>query len=122
MTQTTFGADLLAEWLETRGGEVWWFLDGEREISAELDLPAQGAALADAFRRHGGQLVALGERPGPASVKTLDELESLFEMDDDYRAIELAWMVDANPSEPWLLVESVVNVDAKELPREAWRA
>jgi hypothetical protein len=121
----TLAADLLADWLEKKAPKIWWFLDGEREVSSAQALPAQGEDLARAFRRHGGRLVVVQDEPGSVKsgdVTDLDALDELLESDDDERALELAWLVKGKPSAPSLLVESVVNEDAKELPPEAWRA
>ncbi len=117
-------ADLLAQWLEKKAPKIWWFLDGEPEISGAQALPAQGEDLAAAFRRHGGRLAVMDEvdMTPRGEVADLEALDGLLEPDDDdERALELAWLVNDKPGEPWLLVESVVNEDAKALPPEAWR-
>jgi hypothetical protein len=120
----TLSAALLAEWLEKRAPKIWWFLDGERDISGAQALPAQGEDLADAFRRHGGRLVVVQDdpRPAPGEIADIESLDKLLAPDDDERAVELAWLKDGETSEPWLLIQSIVNEDAKALPPEAWRA
>jgi hypothetical protein len=121
----TLKAALLADWLEKEAPEIWWFLDGEREISASQSLPAEGRDLAAAFRRHGGSLVVVQEEPDQVQsgeVTDIDSLQELFDEADDGRALELAWLGHAGTSAPWLLVESVVNEDVKAIPPEAWNA
>jgi hypothetical protein len=49
-------------------------------------------------------------------------LDKLLALEDDERAVELARLKDGEAGEPWLLIQSVVNEDAKALPPEAWRA
>jgi hypothetical protein len=121
--ETTLSADLLAEWLEKKAPDVWWFLDGEREVSSRQALPAPGEDLAEAFRRHGGRLAVVREEPGALAageIMDIDSLARLFEADAEGRALELAWIANGKAGTPWLLLESVVNEDVKELPPEAW--
>jgi hypothetical protein len=122
--EITVSASLLAEWLAKRAPKIWWFLDGEREVSVAQPLPAQGEDLAAAFERHGGTLAVVQEDPAhqpSGDVVDVDALDKLFEPDGGERALELAWIDGGHSGEPWLLVESVVNEDAKDLPSEAWQ-
>jgi hypothetical protein len=105
--QVVIDADVLAGWLAEKAADVRWTVDGESNLEAWLDLPCTGSDLAEAVRKHGGELLVLGvphhgsrgvERdPGALAVK------------DDHggRVFQLAWK--SEPERPWVVAEDIAE-------------
>ena len=100
----TIDAALLANWFVKNAPDVLWTVDGETNLEGELDLPCTGSDLANAVRKHGGQLLVLVPHPG--SVKTSSD-PGLLAVKDEHggRVFQLAWKSD--PKRPWVVAEDV---------------
>ena len=72
MQQAVIDANALAAWLAKDAAEVWWTVDGEINLEAQLDLPCTGSDLATAVRTHGGELVVFFSEHGSADASVRD--------------------------------------------------
>jgi hypothetical protein len=96
-------AGVLADWLAKNAADAFWTVDGETNLEGQLDLRCTGSDLAEAVRKHGGELLALvphhgsrrSDAPGALAVK------------EAYggRVFQLAWKSD--PNRPWVVAEDV---------------
>lgn len=96
----------LADWLDAQHG-TWWFVDGDPDLTAELDFPCPNDELAAVLRKQDRLLLVLDRTPasqahgeqinGPA-------FERLANRDERYgnRHFVMQW---AGSDTPWLLSE-----------------
>lgn len=100
MESVTIDANSLASWFEA--ADAWWTVDGEEMLAAELDLPVTGSDLAEAVRKHGGEvLVFFSGHGSPGESRDVGTFASRAE--DGARIFQLAWR--SRPDHPWLVVE-----------------
>jgi hypothetical protein len=102
-------ASALASWLAKTAADVRWTVDGETNLEAQLDLPCTGSDLADAVRKHGGELLVLVPHRG--SLRTGERDPGVLAVRDEHggRVFQLAWKSD--PERPWVVAEDV-NVES----------
>jgi hypothetical protein len=106
IAESTYGLiepGFLAAWLEHRGADSWWTVDGEERLAESIDFPCRGASLADEFRHVRNRLLRiLGVSGTPETrLESEDELDKVA--GEPNRVLRLSW--DDEPSSEWLLVE-----------------
>lgn len=108
MESVTIDASSLASWFEA--ADAWWTVDGEEILAAELDLPVTGDALAEAVRKHGGDVLIFfsGHGSPPGDPRNVEAFASRDE--DGARIFQLAWR--SRPDHPWVVAEDVMAATA----------
>ena len=105
----------LADWLETQT-EEWWSVDGDWFLSSTVDFPCPAEELANALRRHGGQVLVFdtkAEAPHDPMPLAKERIENLADTSDTYgeRTFLCRWK---DGQEDWLLQEDrTVPADMK---------
>ena len=103
--QVVIDAAVLAGWFAENAADVRWSVDGESNLEAWLDLPCTGSDLADAVRKHGGELLVL-EVPHHGSREVERDPGALAVKDEHGgRVFQLAWK--SEPERPWVVAEDV---------------
>lgn len=98
-------AGVLANWLAKNAGDVFWTVDGEMSLESQLDLPCTGSDLADAMRKHGGELLVLVPHHGSVGAAEKDPGALAVKDEHGGRVFELAWKSD--PQRHWVVAEDV---------------
>lgn len=109
MDSVTIDANSLASWF-ARNADAWWTVDGEEMLAAELDLPVTGSDLAEAVRKHGGDVLIFFSGHGGFPGESRD-VETFASRDrDGARIFQLAWR--SRPDHPWVVAEDVLAATA----------
>jgi hypothetical protein len=101
-------ANSLANWLAKSAGDMRWTVDGEASLEAQLDLPCTGSDLADAVRKHGGELLVLVPHHGSLVTGGQDAADpNRLAVKDEHgrRVFQLAWK--SEPTRPWVVAEDI---------------
>jgi hypothetical protein len=106
-------AGVLADWFAKNAADASWTVDGETNLEGQLDLPCTGSDLAEAMRKHGGELLVLVPHHG--SLRSDDP--GALAVKDEYggRVFQLAWKSD--PNRPWVVAEDVEAESARAASR-----
>lgn len=106
-------AGVLADWFAKNAADAFWTVDGETNLEGQLDLPCTGSDLAEAVRKHGGELLVLVQHHGS---RRSDDPGALA-VKDEYggRVFQLAWKSD--PDRPWVVAEDVDAEPARAASR-----
>jgi hypothetical protein len=103
--QVVIDASVLAGWLANNAADVRWTVDGESTLEAWLDLPCTGSDLADAVRKHGGELLVLGVPSHGSPGRERDPGALAVKDEHGGRVFQLAWK--SEPERPWVVAEDV---------------
>lgn len=100
-------ADTWAAWLAKDAADVRWTVDGDDNLEAQLDLPCTGSELADAVRKHGGELLMLAspQEQGSQGTRGRDLGELAVKDARGARVFQLAWR--SEPGRRWVVAEDV---------------
>ena len=98
-------ANALATWLAKEAGDIWWTVDGETSLEAQLDLPCTGSDLAAAVRKHGGELLVHFTGHGSPGFSERDPSTLATKDEHGARVFQLAWK--SEPDHRWVLAEDV---------------
>lgn len=103
--QVVIDSSALASWLAKDAADVLWTVDGETSLEAQLDLPCTGSDLADAVRKHGGELLVLVPHHGSLDTSTRDPGALAVKDAHGGRVFRLAWR--SEPERTWVVAEDV---------------
>lgn len=112
--QATYDLDAaaLANWLSKDAAENWWTVDGDMILMGIVDFPCPGKLLAEEIRKRGGRLRVFlpPDRPAPPSTKPghVVNIGDLADEEGGARAFQLAWLVNDQPGEIWILAEDTI--------------
>jgi len=108
MDAVSIDSNVLASWFERDAADAWWTVDGEEILAAELDLPVTGSDLAEAVRRHGGDVLIFFTGHGSPNGSRVETFASR-DMDGG-RIFQLAWR--SRPDHPWIVAEDLQAASA----------
>jgi hypothetical protein len=110
----------LAEWVESRGPEQWWLVDGDRYLTSRIAFPCRSDELAHVLRRVNRTLLVTARDPqAQGQVVRADKLaevadplgSSLFQIDPTKPkpiwADDLSlWLCWKGEDDEWMLAEN----------------
>jgi len=102
----TISASELAAWIEGKGPDSWWSVDGDPFLMGEVSFPCPAQQLAGALRRIAKPLLVLcAETDANGRNIMAAELDRIALRDsDESRALTLTW-AGSDLEDEWVLVE-----------------
>lgn len=111
----SFEAEELASWLEQRGEELYWTVDGDPKLGSVLSIPCPTDELAEQLRKIGGKLTVVDPRESAKQEADKPHLDKLLEEAElGVPVLILAW---GDSDNTWLLIEDEETSDS--INREA---
>ncbi len=95
-------AAALGAWLRANGGESWWSIDGDPDLTGKMSFPSSTEDLAAALEERGDAVLLLSASStlrapvGPAEVE-----KAVMKDTAGNRVLQLSWP----GGEAWLLIE-----------------